>query len=231
MLQGDASSTDFRIVTRSGNVRELRGHGRALMDELSGQVERIYGAAQDITDRKSWEAALQHQALHDALTDLPNRTLLQNRLAATIAASRRDASSLALLMMDLDHFKEVNDTFGHHLGDLLLQRVGQRLRGSVRASDTVARLGGDEFAVLLPSASTADAQHVAAKLLRVLETPFEIDGHNLKIGASIGVAMCPEHAVDADALQRHADSAMYVAKRLGGGCHLHTPPSEVRQAA
>ncbi len=231
MLHGDASSADFRIVTRWGEVRELRGHGRALKDERSGQVERIYGAAQDITDRKRWEAALQHQALHDPLTDLPNRTLLQNRLVATIASSRRDASSLALLMMDLDHFKEVNDTFGHHLGDILLQQAGQRLRGSVRASDTVARLGGDEFAVLLPSTSTADAELVAAKLLRVLETPFEVDGHELKIGASIGVAMFPEHALDADALQRHADTAMYVAKRLGGGCHLHAPLPEVRQVA
>src|SRR6266536_3279412 len=129
LMRGESGSAEFRIITRSGETRLLRGHARPLLDPLSGRLERIYGAAQDITERKQWEAALEHQALHDSLTDLPNRALLQDRLAAAIAAARRDGTCLALMMMDLDRFKDVNDTFGHHLGDVLLQQVGQRVRG------------------------------------------------------------------------------------------------------
>ncbi len=223
LMRGESGSAEFRIITRSGETRLLRGHARPLLDPLSGRLERIYGAAQDITERKQWEAALEHQALHDSLTDLPNRALLQDRLAAAIAAARRDGTCLALMMMDLDRFKDVNDTFGHHLGDVLLQHVGQRVRGCVRESDTVARLGGDEFAVLLPTTSGDDAVVVSGKLLKVLEMPFEVEGHQLRIGASIGMALFPSHAHDADTLLRHSDSAMYVAKRLGGGCQLYAP--------
>jgi diguanylate cyclase (GGDEF)-like protein/PAS domain S-box-containing protein len=175
----------------------------------------------DITERKRAEDALAHQALHDLLTDLPNRTLLHDRLRQAIRGAKRDSSSLALLVMDLDRFKEVNDTFGHHYGDLLLRQVCQRLQDALRGSDTLARLGGDEFALLLPVADAAVAGQVAQRLLEVLDEPFAIEGHSFAIGASIGIALYPQHADDADALLRRADVAMYVAKRSGSGYALY----------
>src|SRR6202040_1464231 len=137
---------------------------------------------------KHAEDALRHQALHDELTGLPNRTLLQDRVSQSILAGRRGNTPLTLLLVDLDRFKEINDTFGHHYGDLLLQQIGPRLRGVLRESDTVARLGGDEFGILLPTADAAGAFTVAQHMLRSLEAPFELDGQRVEIGASIGVA-------------------------------------------
>jgi diguanylate cyclase (GGDEF)-like protein len=142
---------------------------------------------------------------------------LHDRLQHAIRAAQRDRGSAALLIMDLDRFKEVNDTFGHQYGDLLLEQLGRRLGGALRESDTVARLGGDEFAVLLPAASAELARQAADRLLAVLEEPFALGGLQLEIGASIGIALSPEHGTDADTLLRRADVAMYVAKRAGTG--------------
>jgi len=167
------------------------------------------------------EDALRHQALHDALTGLPNRTLLHDRLRHALAASQRDRWPVALLLLDLDRFKEINDTFGHHCGDLLLQRVGPCLSGPLRASDTVARLGGDEFAVVLPGDDGAGALRTARKIGEALDVPFVIDGQSLQIGASIGVAFCPDHGDDPQTLLRRADVAMYEAKRTHSGCALY----------
>jgi diguanylate cyclase (GGDEF)-like protein/PAS domain S-box-containing protein len=165
----------------------------------------------------------QHQALHDGLTGLPNRTLLRDRLQQAILLADRDNSGLALLIMDLDRFKDVNDTLGHHSGDDLLQQVGARLRNALRASDTVARMGGDEFAVILPTAGDAElAARVAQTLVKALEQPFTLDGHAVSIGASIGVAAYPEHGSDAKVLLRHADIAMYAAKRAGIGHSVYS---------
>ena len=155
-------------------------------------------------------------ALYDTLTDLPNRVLFNDRIAQALAAARRDATSVALLLMDLDRFKEVNDTFGHHVGDLLLQEVGPHLRSELRPSDTLARLGGDEFGVVLPGADAAVAAVVAERMLRAVERPFVVEGQPLTVGASIGIACSPEHAQDAETLLRRADVAMYVAKRAPG---------------
>lgn len=226
LLSGESRAAEFRIRNRRGEMRLMRAHARPVAG-ASGRVESIFGAAQDITERKRWEEALEHQALHDALTDLPNRTLLQDRLGAAIAAAQREDGHLALLMIDLDRFKDINDNFGHYVGDLVLQQVGQRLRGILRASDTIARLGGDEFAIVLPTAHDEDATGIAAKLLGVLEAPFVVDGHQLAIGASIGLARFPLQAHDADSLLRHADTAMYAAKRSGGGVHVYAAPHEL----
>jgi diguanylate cyclase (GGDEF)-like protein len=179
-------------------------------------------SVRDITLRKGAEAALEHQALHDALTDLPNRVLLHNRLQQAIRAAERNHSSVALLVMDLDRFKEVNDTFGHHTGDQLLAQLGKRLGSVLRSSDTFARLGGDEFAVLLPTATVEDAHQIAERLLQVLAQPFALGGLQLDIDASIGIALSPDHGQDADALLRRADVAMYVAKRGNTGHALYT---------
>jgi diguanylate cyclase (GGDEF)-like protein/PAS domain S-box-containing protein len=165
----------------------------------------------------------QYRAMHDSLTGLPNRTLMANRLEQGILAADRNGTALALLVMDLDRFKYVNDTLGHPCGDDLLHKVGARFQGALRASDTVARLGGDEFAVILPiTTDAALPTQLAAKLIRALELPFMICGQSVSIGASVGVAVYPEHGSDAQTLMRHADSAMYVAKRSGGGTAVYS---------
>jgi diguanylate cyclase (GGDEF)-like protein len=164
---------------------------------------------------------LEHQALHDVLTDLPNRALIEDRLQQAILRAKRQTRSLALLIMDLDGFKEVNDTLGHHMGDLLLQQVAMRLQNTLRKSDTVARLGGDEFAVLLSSADAEKAVLAAHKILDALKSPFPIQGHSLDIGGSIGIALFPAHGADGTTLVRRADVAMYVAKRANTGYAIY----------
>ena len=177
----------------------------------------------DVSDRKAHLAALEHQALHDVLTDLPNRVLLLDRLEQAILGSARQGTDLALLIMDLDRFKEVNDTFGHHIGDQLLMQVGPRLRTQIRASDTIARLGGDEFAILLPSVADAEtAVATGKKLIRALETPFLVDEHAFYIGASVGIALAPAHGNDAATLLRRADVAMYIAKQSNSGFSVYS---------
>ncbi|HEY3061412.1 MAG TPA: EAL domain-containing protein [Chloroflexota bacterium] len=168
--------------------------------------------------------ALEHQALHDLLTDLPNRSLLHSRLEQSILA-RAGAQdySVALLLIDLDRFKEVNDTFGHQHGDLLLQEIGPRLRDVLGPHDTIARLGGDEFAVLLPRATALRAERVARRLLSALDQPFEIDSYSVDVNGSIGIALNPDHGDTADVLIQRADIAMYVAKRSNRGFAFYAP--------
>jgi diguanylate cyclase (GGDEF)-like protein/PAS domain S-box-containing protein len=174
--------------------------------------------AEDITTRKTQELALEHRALHDGLTDLPNRTLLYDRLRQSILLSKREHHPLALLVMDLDRFKEVNDTFGHHAGDDVLRQVASRLRTELRESDTIARLGGDEFAIILPGvADEAAAGLTAGRLLQALLQPLTVEGEQLEIRASIGIVLFPRHAEDADTLLQRGDAAMYEAKRTGSG--------------
>ncbi len=177
----------------------------------------------DVSDRRAHLAALEHQALHDVLTDLPNRVLLLDRLEQAILASQRQGNSLALVIMDLDRFKEVNDTFGHHVGDQLLMQVGPRLRSQIRVTDTVARLGGDEFAILLPLISDTDAAIATGrKLVRALEAPFLVDEHAFEVGASVGIAIAPDHGNDAATLMRRADVAMYIAKQTNSGYAVYS---------
>jgi diguanylate cyclase len=165
------------------------------------------------------QAALtRHQALHDALTGLPNRVLLRDRGERAIAAARRYGGSVGLLLIDLDRFKDINDTLGHHQGDALLRAVAVRLTSVVRASDSVARLGGDEFAVLLPDLLERDAAtSVAQKLLEALRQPFVVDELALEVDASIGIAVSSDHEADVDTLLQRADVAMYVAKQTHAG--------------
>ncbi|MGI8903826.1 MAG: putative bifunctional diguanylate cyclase/phosphodiesterase, partial [Solirubrobacteraceae bacterium] len=157
---------------------------------------------------------LRHQALHDALTDLPNRTLLYERMVDAISSAKRSGGMAALLLIDLDRFKEVNDTLGHDHGDRLLIEVAQRLRDTIRRSDTLARLGGDEFAVLLGGVSSrAAAIELAVRLKDALARPFALDGVVAVLDASIGIAFCPDHGDDVNLLVQRADVAMYDAKR------------------
>jgi diguanylate cyclase (GGDEF)-like protein len=187
---------------------------------LWGALFRIvYGASR----RLSRQAELnEHQAFHDALTDLPNRTLLHDRAQQAVLAAARNRTHAAVMLMDLDRFKEINDTLGHHSGDLLLRGIGPRLQAVLRANDTVARLGGDEFAVLLPNVPSIDAAvGVAQKLREALAEPFLLDGLVVEAEASIGVALSPDHGEDAASLLQRADVAMYVAKRAHTGVEVY----------
>jgi diguanylate cyclase (GGDEF)-like protein len=170
--------------------------------------------------------ALEHQALHDLLTDLPNRTLLHRRVQQAIRASHAAENSVALLVIDLDRFKEINDTFGHQYGDVLLREIGPRLADVLGPEDTIARLGGDEFAVLLPQANSVQAEQVARDVLAALDDPFVISDSSVDIGGSIGIALSPEHGADSDVLLRRADVAMYLAKRGGRGFATYSPDQD-----
>jgi diguanylate cyclase (GGDEF)-like protein len=173
---------------------------------------RIVVGASRALSRQSKDNA--YLATHDALTGLPNRALVRDRAEQAITASRRSGSHVALLLLDLDRFKEINDTLGHRYGDTLLKEVGPRLREHLRETDTVARLGGDEFVVLLPDLrSGLVAVEVAEKLVEVLQQPFLIDGVAVDVGCSVGVAITPDHGEDFDLLLQHTDVAMYVAKK------------------
>ena len=178
----------------------------------------VLAIMRDISDRKRAEAALADRALHDQLTGLPNRWLLEDRFRQTLLAARRGGSAFALLMLDLDGFKEINDRLGHLAGDRLLRQVARRLREAVRDSDTVARTGGDEFVVLLtPAQNRADAEVIAGRVLGGVAAPTHIAGHAITVRASVGVAMFPQNGRDIDALTKAADQAMYAAKCAGGG--------------
>ena len=183
---------------------------------------RIVAGASRALSRQSKDNA--YLATHDALTGLPNRALLRDRAEQAITASRRSGNHVALLLLDLDRFKEINDTLGHRCGDTLLKQVGPRLREHLRDTDTVARLGGDEFVVLLPDLrSGVLAVEIAEKLVDVLEQPFLIDGAAVDVGCSVGVALTPDHGEDFDLVLQHTDVAMYVAKKDSLGVVSYAP--------
>jgi diguanylate cyclase (GGDEF)-like protein len=163
----------------------------------------------------------EHAALHDPLTGLPNRALFADRLDHAVRAASRDPAPFSVLMLDLDRFKEINDTLGHATGDLLLQAVGPRLESALRPGDTVARLGGDEFALLLPSAGSEDARAVATRALAALREPFALPSITVSIDASVGIVTSPTHGRDAETLMQRVDVAMYLAKGQGGGDMLY----------
>lgn len=162
-----------------------------------------------------------HHALHDALTSLPNRILLNEAMIGAIAAAKRNKTPLAVMLMDLNNFKEVNDTLGHFCGDRLLQQVVPVLKRSIREIDMVARLGGDEFAVILPEAKIADAKIVAARIISALEQPVMVDQHELQVGISIGISQYPDDGTDSETLLQKADIAMYIAKRNALGYSVY----------
>lgn len=169
------------------------------------------------------EEKASHEATHDSLTDLPNRILLHDRLQQALSAAQRQDDKLAILIMDLDHFKEINDTLGHFNGDIILKQVATRLQGTIRDLDSVARLGGDEFAVLLPNIRREqDAVMVAKKMQQALKPSFQISGLNLDVNASIGVAIFPEHGNDLDTLMQRAEVAMYAAKKEKAGFLIYS---------
>ena len=197
----DAMKAGAHDYIRKGNLRRLLPAVRHEVREAAVRRER-----------RRLAQRVAHLAYHDALTDLPNRTLLHDRLAQAIRAAQRDDLPVALLVLDLDGFKEVNDTFGHRSGDRVLQHVAARVRGLLRDVDTVARLGGDEFAIVLPSTALDGAMLAAKKVLEEIEKPCLVEHRRLSVHGSIGIACYPEHAKSVDALLQKADLAMYQAK-------------------
>jgi diguanylate cyclase (GGDEF)-like protein len=194
-------------------VKSVAG-GQRYTEQDKEMLQFVCAQVATAIERKQLHARLQHMAQYDQLTQLPNRELLRDRLKASLTLARLDGGRMALLYVDLDRFKEVNDTHGHAVGDMLLQAVANRLKGCVRETDTVARIGGDEFVVLLHSIRAAeDADSVAAKIRVVLAQPLRLEDHSLHIQPSIGVAHFPEHGTEEQQLFRHADEAMYCAKR------------------
>jgi diguanylate cyclase (GGDEF)-like protein/PAS domain S-box-containing protein len=218
----------YRVLGRSERVFESDAN---LVRSASGAVTQLVLVSRDITERKEMEAYVLHQSFHDSLTGLPNRLLLLDRLSQATVHRERLHAQVAVLFMDLDHFKEVNDSLGHAAGDRLLQVVSERLVASVREGDTVARVGGDEFVVMLVELhQLADAALVAEKIISTVSAACQIEGSELHITPSIGMAIFPDNGGDPDTLLRNADIAMYHAKHDGGAGYCFFAP-EMQEVA
>lgn len=217
LMAADGKVQDFEIVvrTRSRQQRTVLVNARAVRSNAG--VDLYYeGTLQDITDRKAAEQQVQYLAYYDGLTGLPNRTLFQDRLAKALAGARRRGENLALLFLDLDDFKKINDSLGHSAGDLLLKEVAERLKKWAREQDTIARLGGDEFVVILTGLRDAAGAALAAdRLMNAMGAQFVIQGQVLSVSCSVGISVFPNHGRDGEALVKNADAAMYSAKELG----------------
>jgi diguanylate cyclase (GGDEF)-like protein/PAS domain S-box-containing protein len=215
MIAGTPSHELFASTLRrkDGTMVQVEIHRQVMR---SGDDWVVVGVVRDITERKQAEERLLHQAHHDALTGLPNRTLFFATLGRTLAMASDSSLAVAVMFIDLDHFKDVNDTLGHAVGDELLVQVGNRLTECVRLRDTIGRLGGDEFALILVLQERQQgARLIAAKIGTALRQPFRVDGNDISVTASIGVAVFPDDATDPDVLLRYADTAMYRAKEAG----------------
>ena len=209
---------------KTGGTREVEYFVRGKMKYLELAITPttlkgkavVFGVGKDMTEYKETEKRLAYMATHDQLTGLPNRVLFNDRLAMEISKARRNDGKLAVMLFDLDHFKDINDTLGHDMGDLLLTHLGDRLKGCLRKSDTVARMGGDEFFLLLPDInSESDVALLAEKILTAIREPFFLKDQQLDVKASLGVSFYPDDGSDPESLIKNADIAMYRAKGAG----------------
>ena len=223
------SAREITLAHSSGAARTIDVVASRLRSGGRGTAQVL--VLRDITERRRWEEALRHQALHDELTGLPNRVLLRERAEALLALSRRRGEKLALLVVDLDRFKEVNDTFGHESGDELLRVIAERLRAGLRDSDVVARLGGDEFAVVLPGTDAATAVRVAQSLRAAVVAALHLRGYVVAVSASIVAAVAPDDGCDVGTLLQRADVALYLAKDDSTGSALYDARRDPNSAA
>ncbi|MGQ0594609.1 MAG: sensor domain-containing protein [Gammaproteobacteria bacterium] len=213
-------SDEYRLGRRDGGYAQVEDRGFIVRDG-QGRAVRMVGATLDITERKVAEARIEALAYHDPLTGLPNRALLLDRLTQTLALAEREQRPSAVLFLDLDRFKAINDSLGHAVGDELLRQAAERLRTAIRKEDTVARIGGDEFVILMAEIGDAEnAAGIASKVLAALRVPFVIEEHELSISASCGIAISPADGTEAPVLLQRADTALYQCKADGGGYRL-----------
>jgi diguanylate cyclase (GGDEF)-like protein/PAS domain S-box-containing protein len=211
-----ASQTEWEQWLGTAAHRRAWRIGMSAVRDDKGKIQHYVAAVSDITARKIEEEKIVFQATYDQLTGLPNRTLFNDRLQRLVLEARRAKSNIGLMFIDLDGFKAINDNLGHDSGDLLLKATAERLLKCVREADTVARLGGDEFTVIMPLLDSLDgATRVAGRILMSLTQPFDLNGQEGRVSASIGISMFPAHAGDAERLLHNADVAMYHAKRHG----------------
>jgi len=228
---GGRFTCEYRILDRDGRIVWWRDEGRVLPDP-DGKPRFVRGFVLDITEQRMAEESLRRLRLYDQLTGLPNRMMLLNRLGRALVESSRTSRPLALLILALDRFKDVTNTLGHHNGDLIVRELAVRLGDALGDGDRVARLRGDEFGVLLPDADGPFARQVGARILASLEKPFMVQRLPIEVGASIGIAVAPEHATEAEGLLRHADAAVQAARKLGGGSSvLYSPECEPHDPA
>src|SRR6185369_10918478 len=224
----DLWKTLLREGCWKGEIWNRRKNGEAFLEWLSigrvngedGKPLRYVGVFNDITELRRKDDHIRHLAFHDPLTGLPNRALLLDRLEHSLAFALREQENLGIMFIDLDRFKDINDSLGHDIGDGVLQEVTSRLLQSLRQSDTVARIGGDEFVVLLEHVEESGTYAILAKkIIASLAVPMSVGGHTIQIGASIGIACCPDDGNDATSLMKQADAAMYSAKSVGRGTY------------
>ena len=215
----------YRVEKKDGSLIWFETTSRSVRDVFTGKIREIVGVSRDVTERKRVEEQIEYQAYHDALTGLPNRRLFRDRLTVALAHARRMKHPLAVMFLDLDRFKVVNDTLGHSTGDELLKTVGTRLQSSLREEDSIARMGGDEFTILLADLKTTDdSAKIAQKVLDTVAQPLRIDGTELFVTTSIGIALFPSDGDTAEALLANADHAMYRAKDAGRNSYqMFTP--------
>jgi diguanylate cyclase (GGDEF)-like protein/PAS domain S-box-containing protein len=213
--KGSVTGFEAQVYRRTGEVIWTSENARAVYDDF-GRLVCYEGTVEDVTERKIYQARIEQQANYDTLTGLANRSLLNDRLAKSIAAATREGNRVAVVFVDLDRFKYINDSLGHHVGDQLLRAMADRLKASVRDSDIVARLGGDEFVLLITSEGSPDAlAAVLERMLSDISQPWTIPQGDFNVTCSIGVALYPDDGVDGETLLKHADSAMYRAKENG----------------
>jgi diguanylate cyclase (GGDEF)-like protein/PAS domain S-box-containing protein len=220
-IRGETARFDaeYRMRTRAGEWRWILGRGCVVERDATGLALRAAGTHLDVTARKREQEHARHLSLHDVLTDLPNQRLLQDRLFVALNSARRSRETVAVVFVDLDNFKSINDGHGHGVGDVVLQVAAKRLRIAMRGHDTVARVGGDEFVLVLTRCdSRVTVEQTVDRLLDELAQPITIGSASVHLEASAGIALFPQHATDAQSLLRCADIAMYAAKRKGKGC-------------
>jgi len=222
--QGVVRNFESQVYRNDGSIIWISENARAVKN-ADGSVQFFEGTVVDITERRQHEAELEYQASHDSLTGLPNRSLLHDRIEQAIVRARRDSKRVAVVFVDLDHFKLINDSLGHHIGDRLLLEVADRLMTCIRNHDTVARQGGDEFVLVLTEQHDADETlTIVNRLLEVISQPWVNDGQEYGLSCSIGISCYPQDGDDPDALLRCADTAMYKAKASGRSTfHVYTP--------